>query len=370
MELRSLLQVVTSRWWLVIPAFVIAVGVTAVLTYNQRPIYQSTARLVVAPAIDLQDDALAAFALIARQSEITETYAQISSSRTIRDTAAQALGLGEGQRASLDLSSRLVPGTMLVEIDGSSPDAALAAAYANAASNALVDYVAENYGIFKVTVLDPATTPNRPVSPNIPLNLALGGIGGLLLGVGLALALHLLHPPVRVGLRDVVDPETWAFNDSFFRYRLGQEVSRSQRSKRAASVALLDINHGGALDQLLPRARTHAMRRVATLLDAHVRPEDLVARMEGTVFGILLPDTTEEQAVAMIESLRGRITAPALGTFHDGSPAHANPAAGVAAYKAGAPDVIEHAQSALRAAKEGPIGRTEAFSALRVQPST
>jgi hypothetical protein len=49
---------------------------------------------------------------------------------------------------------------------------------------------------------------------------------------------------------------------------------------------------------------------------------------------------------------------------------HANPAAGVVEFTDGTTDVMQHAQAALRAAKEGPIGRTEAFSALSALPGT
>jgi diguanylate cyclase len=135
-------------------------------------------------------------------------------------------------------------------------------------------------------------------------------------------------------------------------------------------VALIDVNHEAALDDLLPRARQEALRRMATLLDSHLRPEDVVARLYGTVFAVILPDTNEQQAVAMVESLRGRIGAPALGTTANGAPVHANPAAGVVEFTDGTTDVMQHAQAALRAAKEGPIGRTEAFSALSALPGT
>jgi diguanylate cyclase len=188
--------------------------------------------------------------------------------------------------------------------------------------------------------------------------------------VGLALVAHLLQPQARAGLRDIVDPETWAFNDSYFAYRLAQEMNRSTRSRQTTAVALIDVNHENALDDLMPRVRTEALRRIATLLDSHVRPEDIVARLYGSVFGVVMPDTNEEQAVAIVEGLRSRLAAPAFGTTTNGLPAHANPAAGVVEYREGSGDVMQHAQSALRAAKEGPIGRTEAFSALSVQPGT
>lgn len=370
MELRSLFHIIVSRWWLVLPIFVLTVGATVVFTIVQRPLYSSASTLVVAPSLSVADDALSALSVISRQTEISDTYAQIGSSRTIQQTAAERLDLSPEQRATIQLESRLLTGTTLLEIEATSPDRQLSADYANAVSDALVDYVDANYGIFAVSVLDAAAVPSRPVSPDAGLNLALGIAAGLLLGVGLALVAYMLQPQPRAGLRDIVDPETWAFNDSYFAYRLAQEMNRSRRSRQSTAVALVDVSHEGALDDLMPRQRTEALRRIAALLDSHVRPEDVVARLYGTVFGIVLPDTSEAQAVAMVEGLRGRVAAPAFGTTASGAPAHANPAAGVVEYREGATDVMQHAQSALRAAKEGPIGRTEAFSALSVQPGT
>jgi diguanylate cyclase (GGDEF)-like protein len=370
LEIRTLFHIIASRWWLVLPVFILTVAATIGLTLAQQPLYNASSTLLVAPSGTVQNDALSALAIISRQSEISDTYAQIGSSRTVQNDAASRLGLSAEERADLQLQSVLLTGTTLLQVTATSPDPESAADYANAVAESLVDYVDETNGIFSVRVVDTASVPGRPVSPDIPLNLALGIAGGLLLGVGLALVSHLVQPQARGGLRDIVDPETWAFNDSFFAYRLGQEMNRSTRSRQSTAVALIDVNHEGALDDLMPRTRTEALRRIATLLDSHVRPEDIVARLYGTVFGIVMPDTNEEQAVAIVEGLRGRLAAPAFGTNSSGVPAHANPAAGVVEYHEGTADVMGQAQSALRAAKEGPIGRTEAFSALSVQPGT
>ncbi len=370
MELRSLFQLVLKRWWLVLSAFLITLGVALAFTLTQQPRYSSTATLVVAPAEGVADEALSALAVIARQTEITDTYAQIAASSTVQGAAADELEMTPEQRADTELTSRLVTGTTLLEVSTTASTPQLASDYTNAVSDALVEYVEANYGLFEVSVLDTGGVSASPVSPDVPLNIALGIGAGLLLGVGLAIVAHLLTPPARAGLRDIVDPDTWAFNDSFFAYRLGQEMNRSRRSRQPTSVALIDVNHEAALDDLLPRARQEALRRMATLLDSHLRPEDVVARLYGTVFAIILPDTNEQQAVAMVESLRGRIGAPALGTTANGAPVHANPAAGVVEFTDGTTDVMQHAQAALRAAKEGPIGRTEAFSALSALPGT
>ena len=372
MELRTLFHVVASRWWLVLPIFVLTVAATIGFTMVQQPLYSASVHLDCSAVGHPRERRAVGAAIISRQSEIGDTYAQIGSSRDRAGAAAAShRAQRRGQRADLELDSVLLTGTTILQITATSPDPQIAADYANAVAESLVDYVeAQIRHLHSSTSSIRPAFPRRPVSPDVPLNLALGIVGGMLLGVGLALVAHLVQPQARAGLRDIVDPETWAFNDTFFAYRLSQEMNRSTRSRQSTSVALIDVNHENALDDLMPRTRTEALRRIATLLDSHVRPEDIVARLYGSVFGIVMPDTNEAQAVAIVEGLRGRLAAPAFGTNANGVPAHANPAAGVVEYREGTADVMQQAQSALRAAKEGPIGRTEAFSALSVQPGT
>lgn len=56
--------------------------------------------------------------------------------------------------------------------------------------------VAENSELGYVEVVDEALVPERPVSPRVPLNLALGGVLGLILGIGLAFGRHALDNKV------------------------------------------------------------------------------------------------------------------------------------------------------------------------------
>jgi polysaccharide biosynthesis transport protein len=49
----------------------------------------------------------------------------------------------------------------------------------------------------KFTILDPASVPEQPIRPNRPVIMVLGVLGGLGFGLALALALELLHRPVR-----------------------------------------------------------------------------------------------------------------------------------------------------------------------------
>ncbi|MGI8658259.1 MAG: diguanylate cyclase, partial [Candidatus Limnocylindria bacterium] len=367
MELRSLLQILVNRWWIIVPTFLITIGIAGVLALSQRPAYEASSTLLVTPGANVGSETLSALAVISRQTEITDTYAQIASSRSIQKTAADALSLTGDQRRDVRLISRLVTGTTLVSITARSSSAELSANYANAVSDALVDYVNRQYDVFALSVLDPATTPHDgPVSPNVPLTLGLGGVAGLMLGIGIAVVASLIRPVAEAPLRDIVDPETFAFNESFLVYRLRQEMSRTRRSSEPLVVGMIDVNHRQALDGLMPRARGEALRQIAALFDSHLRAEDVIARLDGTTFAVLMPDTTDQQAVAIIQAMRPRITSRALGRVN-GAPVHANPAAGVVEYRDGAlgdTQLLQQARAALHAASAGPVGRTEAFSSV------
>jgi diguanylate cyclase (GGDEF)-like protein len=372
MELRSLLQILAARWWLVVPVFVITLGASVVFALSQRPVYEASAKLVVSPAASLPNDIQSGVALLSRQPELVETYAQIASSDSIQTSAADSLKMSRDQRRDTKLTSHPLTGTLLIELTVDGTDPTLARDYANAISRELTDYVRTSSGIFQVSAVDQAGIPGQPVSPNVPLDVALGAVIGLLLGTGLAIVVHLLNPPPQGGLRDVVDPETWAFNGAFLAYRLRQEMSRARRSHQPVCLALVDVNHQGVLNDLLPRQRMDALRRIVSLIDGHLRSEDVSARVEGTIFGVLLPDTSEEQAMPLIEALRARIAAPALASSGDGVAVHANMAAGVVEYVDGPltdDDVTQQARVALQAAQTGPIGRTEVFSWLRGRQS-
>jgi diguanylate cyclase (GGDEF)-like protein len=375
MELRSLLRILLRRWWVIIPIFLITVGSTAVLTLSQRPVYESSTTLLVAPATNLtttETNLIQSLSLLARQSEIAQTYAEIASSATIRQNATDALNLTPTQRgnANLTLDARLVPGSQVIAIDVRSTDSNLATRYATAVANALTDYVGNLTKAFELLTIDPATTSDKPVAPNVPLNMAVGVAAGLVLALGVAVVLHLLSPTPRMRPRmDIVDPETWSYSYPFFLFRLRQEMSRTRRVGTPLAVAMINVNHRESLDNVSPHGRAEALVRVSILFDTHLRMEDTAARLDDMTFALLLPDTAEADAVRMIEALRARIASAVLGITEHREPMRANPAAGVVEYRGDAvseQELLERARRALQGAETTPTGRTEAFTTANV----
>ena len=101
------------------------------------------------------------------------------------------------------------------------------------------------------------------------------------------------------------DPLSGIGNRRFFMRRLRQEVARAQRLAQPLSLLMLDIDHFKRIND----TRGHLLGDVvicalADVLHEGVRDIDVVARMGGEEFAILLLGTTAERAVTIAERIR------------------------------------------------------------------
>ncbi len=368
MEVRTILHQLLRRWWLVVPVFLITLGSSLLFTVAQRPVYESTSTLLVKPA-GAFEDALSAVGTLSRQPEIAETYAQVANSRTIRREAVESLDLTFLEQNDVRLEARLVPGANVLRLAVRSSDSVLAERYNAAIHDALARYTQELGEAFELVTLDEANVASTPIAPNVPANIALGFAVSVALAIGVGISSELLAPGPRI--RDnlvMLDADGIAFSAPFFMLRLRQEMSRTRRSSTTLVLALMNMDHGGVLQNVAPRARHDALRAIAGLLDQHLRVEDISARIGPDLFALLLPDTSEADAVAMVEGLRRRIGVPTIEVEGGGDQIRVLPAAGLVAFGrqgANADDLLEQARRALRDAETSPVGKTQAFSTLR-----
>jgi diguanylate cyclase (GGDEF)-like protein len=158
------------------------------------------------------------------------------------------------------------------------------------------------------------------------------------------------------------DPLTGLANRRVFDRRLAEEVARSARHRVPLALLIVDIDHFKAYnDHYGHPAGDACLRRVASLLrECAGRPSDLVARLGGEEFGVLLPHHPGAEAL----HVAGRCaqTVEAVAIPHAASPvaSHVTVSVGVAQLSDSAPQpaaLLAAADAALYRAKRDGRGR-------------
>ncbi|MBN1944450.1 MAG: GGDEF domain-containing protein [Bradymonadales bacterium] len=100
------------------------------------------------------------------------------------------------------------------------------------------------------------------------------------------------------------DPLTQLLNARFFFEAASAELTRSSRYHHPLTLAFVDLDNFKAVnDQLGHQRGDDLLRRVATVMRLSLRNSDLVARMGGDEFALLLLETPPDKAQAALERL-------------------------------------------------------------------
>ncbi len=116
--------------------------------------------------------------------------------------------------------------------------------------------------------------------------------------------------------QSITDPLTGLCNRRYFTHRLHTELMRSNRSKTALALLLIDIDHLKVVnDSQGHHAGDIIIQRVAACIHQVCRSTDVLARLGGDEFAVLAPATQAAQAVELASRLRANLHAcssPAL----------------------------------------------------------
>lgn len=188
MDYRNYLKILIGKWWLILLSVVVTLGVASYLTFSQKPVYQTSVTYIVRPNVADEDarELLSGLDVLSRREEIASTYAEVAISRLIKNSSAELLELSSEEKADLSVSSRLLAGTNVLEITVTGTNPSLMRDFANTVGDETVNYVQELYETYQLAHLDSADIPTTPIRPSRVVNLGLGFIFGLILGVGLA----------------------------------------------------------------------------------------------------------------------------------------------------------------------------------------
>lgn len=114
-----------------------------------------------------------------------------------------------------------------------------------------------------------------------------------------------------------VDPLTGLANHRTFHERLAAEVGRAKRTGRGVALVLMDLDHFKRVnDQHGHQTGDRVLEHAASVMRQETRSGELIARVGGEEFAMLLPDADVDEALRAAERIRRAIAAtdfPAVG---------------------------------------------------------
>ena len=242
MELGQYVRIFRRRWLLIVLFLLLGLAAGVAVTIATTPQYASTARLFVAtPTSD--DSNSQAFSGDQFASRRVNSYANLIKGTSVAEKVIDKLHLTESPADLVaQIEATVVTNTVVLEVTVTDPSPERAQLVAQTTAEVFSASVPElenagnpaNAGI-RATIVDDAALPTQPVSPKPVLDIGLGALVGLALGVGMAV------------LREVLDTTL-------------KTVEALRESTGANSLGAVRYDPGAVKNPLVTTLETHSPR--------------------------------------------------------------------------------------------------------------
>lgn len=192
LELAEYGRAVARGWWIVLVCLAAGLGAAAFVTAQTAPVYQSSVKFfAVTPSATgqstLQSQELS-------RNRVT-AYANLVKSEGFLDRVVRGSGTGlSGRDLADNVGASADRDTLTLSVVVSQPDQAKAFAIGRAIASNLASAAGDldtGGAVTNLTVVAGPTNDPAPVSPRVPLNLAIGALLGLAAGIAVPVARRL-----------------------------------------------------------------------------------------------------------------------------------------------------------------------------------
>jgi diguanylate cyclase (GGDEF)-like protein len=354
MEVKLYLQMLRRSWWIVVITTLTTVIAALVLSYMTRPTYQATARFIVSPSPSLVSggaNLLNSLSTLDKRSIVT-TYAEILNSQRIYTETTSLLQLNNVDLTAYTYRAVALPDANIIEFSVTGPDPQVVYTLANSVGQHAVEYIHSLYQVYDLSVLDAATPPTEPISPQPLRSAGVALVVGLALGTVLALLREMVRTPMQSFVHQrSVDDMSLALNRKAFEQKLS-EVALS--SPQDLSLSVVHLNGLTDYIKVLPQStQQRIMRGVTQVLRNQLRGNDIIGRWNDLDFIVLLTDTPGNAAMNTMERVRMALSYP-VSVDGTGEEVLLDPQIGIAEYRVGdtVQSMIKNIQWALDVAKK------------------
>lgn len=203
MDLRHFLGVLRSRWQFIFGTLAVGIIATIAIVLQLNPVYSSTARVFVSTPTTGQADSLSASFFTTQR---VASYAALASDPTVLQSVIDELEL-DTVPAELagQITTTAVPQTLILEVEAKGQSPQLAQQIAAAQANAIIELVERietpddggASAAIVARIAGKASYNANPVSPNVKLDLAIGLLLSLFVGIAGAIVRDLLDTTVK-----------------------------------------------------------------------------------------------------------------------------------------------------------------------------
>lgn len=165
------------------------------------------------------------------------------------------------------------------------------------------------FGIASIALRETVAWDQMPV--NTPLQWRIGNAAAYVLVVAVAMAglQRLRRSQAQLALLVTQDTLTNVLNARAFAQRVGQELERNRRYPRPLALIYMDLDNFKVINDTHGHQTGDAvLRLVADAMRTSVRTSDVVGRLGGDEFGVLMPETdaplADAAAKRLVASLR------------------------------------------------------------------
>lgn len=249
LDIRDYLRIVRRRLWILVASVAIACSATAAVSILlMDPVYESSTKLIVNKRSDLSEQLdLNSVNLNIR---LIDTYKEIIKTNAIMDKVAAEypeFGLTASELINkVRISS--VNNTQVMTLSVRDSNYQRTADVANAVAAVFIREIPNIMTVDNVSILNKAEVlPNAsPVQPNIPLNIAISFVVGLMAGIGIAFLLEYMDDTIKTeqDAAMLLDLPTLAAIPKMTKadYEQPMLFSALRETKRAGEVNRVTIN--------------------------------------------------------------------------------------------------------------------------------
>lgn len=191
-DLKEIFHMLQKRWVLITGITVSALIISAIVSFFiLTPIYQASTTMIV--SYKQNQESIMTYNDLQTSQKLVATYTEIVKSELVSDAVINKLNLELSPKELIDkISVSQVGQTEILKLTVNDEDPELATLIANTIAQVFQEDIGQMMEVDNVSTIDIAKVPENPTSPNKMMNIAIAGVLGLVISVGLVFVLEFL----------------------------------------------------------------------------------------------------------------------------------------------------------------------------------